>query len=253
MVRIHSPRPTYRNRIQHLRETARRSTAGPFLLVVPIIVQRPAVSLPSGTARVVSNVDLDLEPEPKRRYVFRVEPIGEGHAALGLLPFGRVEPRNENAAQGPSKRDCQRSYPMTMLRGSASVESVSVSARPDRGASRSTPHHAIGATETRAPQRLGLEYGKLMPEGEHLRLELETRPNGRPERRLEGDEQRGHAAADGISLGLPRQRPQQVPNVWQGQGARDARGSLHVLPNPATIRSNDYADRGSSRPTRARI
>ena len=40
-----------------------------------------------------------------------------------------------------------------------------------------------------------------MPEGENLRLELEARPNGRPEGSEQGDEQRGHAAADRISLG----------------------------------------------------
>jgi len=37
----------------------------------------------------------------------------------------------------------------------------------------------------------------------------------RPEGGKHGDEQRGHAAADGISLGPQRQRPLQVPNFWQ--------------------------------------
>ena len=63
------------------------------------------------------------------------------------------------------------------------------------------PEQAIGVTQARAPRRLPLEDGELMPESEGLRLELETRPNGRPEGGDQGDEQRGYAAADRISLG----------------------------------------------------
>ena len=40
-----------------------------------------------------------------------------------------------------------------------------------------------------------------MPQGEDLRLELKTRPNGGPASSEQGDEQRNHAAADRISLG----------------------------------------------------
>jgi hypothetical protein len=46
----------------------------------------------------------------------------------------------------------------------------------------------IGAAETWAPRRLALQHGELMPEGENLRFELETGPNGSPERGEEGDE-----------------------------------------------------------------
>ena len=46
-----------------------------------------------------------------------------------------------------------------------------------------------------------LPDGELMPQGEDLRLELETRPNGGPASSEQGDEQRNHAAADRISLG----------------------------------------------------
>jgi Zn-dependent peptidase ImmA (M78 family) len=60
-----------------------------------------------------------------------------------------------------------------------------------------------------------LEYRELMPEGENLHLELETRPKGRLESSEHSDKQRGHAAADSISLGpqpLPRRS---VPSLWR--------------------------------------
>jgi hypothetical protein len=41
-----------------------------------------------------------------------------------------------------------------------------------------------------------LEHGELMPEGENLRPELKTGPNGSPERDEEGDEQRRHAGRE---------------------------------------------------------
>ena len=75
------------------------------------------------------------------------------------------------------------------------------------------PRQAIGATETRALRRLALEDGELMPQGENLHLEIETRSNGGAERGEQGDEQRGHAAADRISLGSQLLRPRQVPSV----------------------------------------
>ncbi len=56
-------------------------------------------------------------------------------------------------------------------------------------------------TKLRAPRPLALEDGELMPEGENLRPELETRPNDRPEGREQRREQCGHPAADRISLG----------------------------------------------------
>jgi hypothetical protein len=59
-----------------------------------------------------------------------------------------------------------------------------------------------------------LEDGELMPEREDLRLELQTRPSEEPEGGEHGDEPRGHAPADGISLDRQRQRRQQVPDVW---------------------------------------
>jgi hypothetical protein len=74
------------------------------------------------------------------------------------------------------------------------------------------PQEAIGATETRAPRRLALEDGELMPEGENLHLELETRPKGRLESGEHSDKQRGHAAADSISLGPQPLRAQDVPS-----------------------------------------
>ena len=74
------------------------------------------------------------------------------------------------------------------------------------------PQQAIGATETRAPRRLALEYRELMPEGENLHLELETRPKGRLESGEHSDKQRGHAAADSISLGPQPLRSQEVPS-----------------------------------------
>jgi hypothetical protein len=39
---------------------------------------------------------------------------------------------------------------------------------------------------------VALEDGELMPEGENLRLELETRPTGGPEGGAQSDDQRGH-------------------------------------------------------------
>jgi hypothetical protein len=63
------------------------------------------------------------------------------------------------------------------------------------------PQEAIGATETQAPRRLALEDRELMAEGENLRLEIESRRHGTAEGGEQGDEQRGHAAADSISLG----------------------------------------------------
>jgi hypothetical protein len=47
-----------------------------------------------------------------------------------------------------------------------------------------------------------LEDGELMPESEDLRLELEARPSEGPEGGEQGDEQRGHGPADGISRRL---------------------------------------------------
>ena len=55
-----------------------------------------------------------------------------------------------------------------------------------------------------------------MPEGENLRLELETRPNGGSDGGEKGDDERGHVAADRISLGAQLQRVQ-VPDFWQAQ------------------------------------
>jgi hypothetical protein len=46
----------------------------------------------------------------------------------------------------------------------------------------------------------------------NLRFEFETRPNGRPESGEQGDKQRGHAAADSLSLGPRVIRPRQVPS-----------------------------------------
>jgi hypothetical protein len=43
-------------------------------------------------------------------------------------------------------------------------------------------------------------YGELMPEREDLGLEFEPRPSDRPEGGEQGDKQRKHAPADGISL-----------------------------------------------------
>ena len=76
------------------------------------------------------------------------------------------------------------------------------------------PEPPIGVTQPRALRRLALQDGKLMPESENLRPELETRPNDRLEGGEQRDEQRGHALADGISPGPQRQRPQQVPDFW---------------------------------------
>ena len=61
------------------------------------------------------------------------------------------------------------------------------------------PQHPIDVTQTRAFGGLALEDGELMPEGENLGLELEARPNGRPDGSQKGDEQRSHAGADRIS------------------------------------------------------
>jgi hypothetical protein len=76
------------------------------------------------------------------------------------------------------------------------------------------PQEAVGAAKSRTPWRLALEDGELMSEGEDLRLELEARPHGRPDGGQQGDEKRGHSAADRISLGQELQRPQQVPSFW---------------------------------------
>jgi hypothetical protein len=48
---------------------------------------------------------------------------------------------------------------------------------------------------------LTLEPGELMAEGENFGSKLEARPEGRPDSGEEGDEERGHGAADRISLG----------------------------------------------------
>ncbi len=46
-----------------------------------------------------------------------------------------------------------------------------------------------------------LEHGELMAEGENFGFKLEARSKGRPDNGEEGDEERGHGAADRISLG----------------------------------------------------
>jgi hypothetical protein len=74
------------------------------------------------------------------------------------------------------------------------------------------PQEAVGAAKSRTPWRVALEDGELISEGEDLRLELEARPHGRPDGGQQGDEKRGHSAADRISLGQELQRPQQVPS-----------------------------------------
>lgn len=76
------------------------------------------------------------------------------------------------------------------------------------------PQLAIGLTKPGSRSRLALEDGELMPEREDLRLELQTRPSEGPEGGEHGDEQRGRAPADGISLDAQRQRRQQVPDFW---------------------------------------
>jgi len=70
------------------------------------------------------------------------------------------------------------------------------------------PQEAIGVTETGASWRLALEDGELMAQGENLHLKLETRPNGTAEGGEQGDERRGHAAVDSISLGPQVLQPQ---------------------------------------------
>jgi hypothetical protein len=50
------------------------------------------------------------------------------------------------------------------------------------------PEPAIGAPKSRAPRRLALEYGELMPERDDLRLELEARPDEGPEGGEQGNE-----------------------------------------------------------------
>ena len=75
------------------------------------------------------------------------------------------------------------------------------------------PQEAIGVTETGASRRLALKDGELMAQGDNLRLELKTRPNGTAEGGEQGDEQRGHAAADSISLGPQLLRAQQLPSA----------------------------------------
>ena len=72
---------------------------------------------------------------------------------------------------------------------------------------------AIGATEAPTLRRLAVEDGELMAQGDNLRLELKTRPNGTAEGGEQGDQQRGHAAADSISLGPQLLRAQQLPSA----------------------------------------
>jgi len=55
---------------------------------------------------------------------------------------------------------------------------------------------AVGAAQTRAFRRLALEYGQLMPKGENLHLEIETRPNGGSEGGEQSDEQCSHAGRE---------------------------------------------------------
>jgi hypothetical protein len=43
---------------------------------------------------------------------------------------------------------------------------------------------------------LALENGELMPQGEDLRLEVDTRPKARAEGGEQGDERRGHSGAE---------------------------------------------------------
>ena len=79
------------------------------------------------------------------------------------------------------------------------------------------PQQAVGAVETRAPRRVALEGGQLMPQGENLRFELETRPNGGPEGSAQRDEQRGrHWPGTGSASGPNLQRCQEVPDFRQG-------------------------------------
>jgi hypothetical protein len=61
---------------------------------------------------------------------------------------------------------------------------------------------------------LALEGGELMSQGEGIRLELETRPNGSLDGGQQGDDRRNHAAAGRISLGPEPQRSQKVPSFW---------------------------------------
>ena len=75
------------------------------------------------------------------------------------------------------------------------------------------PQEAIGATETGASRRLALKDTELMSQGENLRLKIESGPHGTAEGGEQGDEQRGHAAADSISLGPQLLRAQQLPSA----------------------------------------
>ena len=63
------------------------------------------------------------------------------------------------------------------------------------------PQPAIDASQPRASRSLTLEHGELMAEGENFGFTLEARPKRRPDSGEEGDEERGHDAADRISLG----------------------------------------------------
>ena len=74
------------------------------------------------------------------------------------------------------------------------------------------PQEAIGVTDTGASRRLALEDGELMAGGENLCLEIESGPHGTAEGGEQGDDQRGHPAADRISLGPQRPRRRQAPS-----------------------------------------
>ena len=58
------------------------------------------------------------------------------------------------------------------------------------------PQQAVGPAKPRAPWRLALEDGELMPEGENLRFELKTRANGGPEGGQQSYEQSQHAGRE---------------------------------------------------------
>jgi hypothetical protein len=62
--------------------------------------------------------------------------------------------------------------------------------------------------------RLACEDSELMPESEDRRLEFEARTDEKPEAGQQGDEERGHPAADGISVRQELQRRQQLPSLW---------------------------------------
>jgi hypothetical protein len=58
------------------------------------------------------------------------------------------------------------------------------------------PEQAIGATEMWTLRGVALKDGQLMPQGENLRLELETRLDGGPKGGEQRDEQGGHLAGE---------------------------------------------------------